>query len=175
MTATISDDTDTDPGGFPDDVPFGDDLSDLARIRADIVDAASPPVTLVHPTKPDYTLVFNAEIGSKLIGKYQRQATRAGRRDAALLNGLIVGGHCVRIDRAGAPLTDSGGRDIDFGNRELQQLLGVNTRADAARVFLGGDGYLAAMAGKVVQRAGYGADVEDADTEGPTGPGTGSG
>jgi hypothetical protein len=149
-----------------------EERSDLDLIADEIMQEASPPLRLQHPTRTDYTLVFDmGHLDAATLERYHRQATRGKTRNARLLNGLIVGNHCVRVERNGIALEDSRGTVIDFGNTELMSLLKVNSRADTAARFLGGDGYLAATANAVLEHAGYGADVEEADRPDPTGSG----
>lgn len=161
----------TDPDGAPLAYDPDDFTSDLELIAREVIEQAAPLTRILHPKIDRYVLVFESEISWELIEKYQKKASRGGKRNARLMNGLVVGNHCVHIERDGEPLRDSADNPLNFRSVELHELLKVGTAVDAAVQFLGGDGYLAAVAGKVMEKAGYGADIEDGDRPDPTGLG----
>ena len=167
----LIDDTD---GGGNDDSGVSSLGTDLARLRKDAEAYAPKPLRYVHPTLPQYILVFRADLDWEQMEAWRRKCVtkpaRNGREaetDASKFGRMVVSGTSIGIEHrgnsvelTGTPMVDSRGNDVTFTNREFMAEFGVATGADAVKAFIMSDSAVAALSNRIIDDNGVGQEVE---------------
>lgn len=157
-----------EPGGDPDGLTG--DLSDLAQLRKDAEEYAPEQLRYVHPTLPQYTLIFRRSLDlftemqvwrKKCVIRAERQG-RPEEIDQEKFGRMVISGVNTGIERNGTPVVDSAGDPVTFRSREFQGAFGVGTAADAVKAFIRSDSAIAALSTRIVDDCGVGQDVEAA-------------
>lgn len=140
-------------------------LSDLERMRQEIDAVVLAPARLVHSLLPSYTLIFRADLTREELDSIRKQCRKPGGKnetympkfDAMVLNATNIG-----IEKDGEAMVDDDGDDVAFYNEQFQLAFETTNGADCAAAFMRTDAALATMANAVLERTGFGREVEDA-------------
>jgi hypothetical protein len=139
-------------------------LEDLAaELTAELEDELEP---IEVPERPGWSVVYSKAITNDNIKAWRKRAKDGKNVDELRLACIILGNQCRRLVRNGVTIT-AGEEAVTFASPAFHGLYGVGTARDAIRAFYGRDGHVLMAANRVVEAAGYGAELEDVD-EDPT-------
>lgn len=141
-------------------------VTDLDIIEAELAgDIAAEPLPLEVFGRPGYVCFYRRDVSGPELERWRKQAKRGKKEpDNVHLAGLIVVGCLERIERRGEPVTDPEGDLLKFSSPYMQRIQkNAPSAVEAARRFLGTDGYLSAQAEAILDAAGWGSDALEAD------------
>lgn len=112
--------------------------------------------------RPGFRLEVNTLVDYSDFKRYQANAMKgskdAMKADALLLATLVLAEYTTGIYYQGKQLTDEDGDPITFRSEGFIESFGEHTAAGTAAKFLG-DGHAISISNKVLELAGYGAEV----------------
>jgi hypothetical protein len=147
----------------------------MADIAADLSkeQEAAEPIAVVVPKRPNYKLLFRTDIDFDDLRLWMKKA-KEGKGDKADTNALrlalaVIINTNVGLLFQGNEATARDGRPLTVHHPELQALLKTPTGGvpAAVRKFYGNDGHIILTMQRILEEAGYSADV---DLEGDDGP-----
>lgn len=163
---------DPDLAALFDDSPAtpADDLDDL---RSELSQDLDNTTTLPVEGRERYTVRFRTDFTGKELDKL-RQTSRdksfADKIDGPKFGALLIATTCLAVLRDGKPIPLESGREATFMEPEFLDLLkrDADGRAPIKAVtaiqrFYGGDGKVDAQARKLMEIAGWGDEVAEAD------------
>jgi len=172
--ADTADDLETVYPAYPE-APAGagqEGTSDLDRLTAIADTETGRTIALPIPdVNGRQNVTLRLQVGTITGALLQRlqKAARRGRKetDGFLFNAILIGTVCEEIMVAGKTMHDPDGDPYTFRSADLLDRLTRQgekpiTAAEAARRFIGSDGVIGSLSAKVLEEAGFGADL-DAD------------
>lgn len=162
------------PPPAPDDTASADvGQSNLALLRPIVQKLAYPPFRIVHPANPAIVFTFSSDLTSEKIARFRKISVTNRKNDTVdgqKMNRLILSDTCTEIEANGEVMRNSDGDPANFRDRDLQDMAGVNTGAAAVGFLFPQDGPLNAVAAAVIDKCGFGADVEEDEEGGKPNP-----
>ncbi len=133
----------------------------LDSLLADFTAAqhAHESVEIDTPGNPGVTVRYGTDIPYEMFAAWRKAAIdpEIGLNELTFCTSVLTYA-CQAIRVGGEDVTDSG-VPVNFTSPSLQVTLGVTRPVDAARKFYGRDGYVIAVANRVMVEAGYGAQA----------------
>jgi hypothetical protein len=142
-------------------------LSLLDRLRQKAQeDTTNPEVRIVIPKRPEVSILVSPNLEDWEVKKLQESATHKGKFDAFKF-ALGVVAHTTRgIFLDDEEVRSEAGHPLTFASPEIREMFGSQgTPQLTVKEAFGVDAHVIAAAGKIVDLAGYGDEVE---TEDPT-------
>lgn len=157
------------PGGDPADDAVGaapaSDLSGLDVLKRDLGSVVAKPTLIVHPNEQlsQWTMEFRSVISAKEAEGVDAR-TQHSKQKIRDRNSIFISSTCIGLYRDGVKQVDGNGGALRFSHKELMDVLGARTAAEAVvKFFANNDGHMAGVADRVAKAAGYGVQVEEAD------------
>lgn len=144
-------------------------MSVLAEIKARGAARRERTETLCNPDDAAERYVFRAPTDGLEVDRLREAAEKAnkGKGSAIHFARAVVAQYCQRIERIGGsgdwePI-EIDGEPVAFRDPALQAALEVPSAKDAVVAVIGNDGAISALAGELLERAGYGAEGQFED------------
>jgi len=136
-----------------------DKLREVASKRV-----AKPQFLIEVPERPGLAILIDPNIDDDRIKKLQSRVTHKGNMDTFRFGLLLVAETTRGLYLGGEEVTNDNGHPLTFVSPEVKDMFGGH--ADVAAVvkeMFGVDAHAISAAGVVIDRAGYGEDVEVED------------
>jgi hypothetical protein len=148
------------PVSFGEDVPVAA-ATPLDGLLADFAaaTAAHESVEIDVPGKPGRSVRYGTDLPYEMVAAWRKAAMdpTIGFNELLFASSVVVFA-CQAIRTNGEDFTDNG-QPVTFNSSALQAALGVSRPVDAARRFYGKDGHVIAVAARLLNDAGYGAEA----------------
>lgn len=136
----------------------------LEGLRAELtaeLDAELEPIEV--PERPGWSVVYSKAITNEALKAWRRRAKDGKNVDELRLGCIVLGNQCRRLLRNGVTITAGGDEPVTFRDKAFHELYGVADARAAIRAFYGLDGHVLMAASRVLEGAGYGAELDDVD------------
>lgn len=131
-----------------------------AELTAELDDELEP---IEVPERPGWSVVYSKGITNEALKSWRKRAKEGKDVNELRLACIVLGNQCRRLIRNGVTITAGSPEPVTFRDAEFHALYGVDSARDAIRAFYGLDGHVLMAATRVVEAAGYGAELDDAD------------
>lgn len=129
------------------------------------------PITLVVPTRPHISLVFETNIDStklQLWRKVSQDKSMPDNFDGVKFSSIVIANQCTHVMYDGKIATSEDGKDLNFRENAFLDMLGSKRAVPAVRKLYGVDGHIFIAADAILRAAGYDSDEQDSQNADPT-------
>lgn len=144
------------------------------RMKADLEArkrAKAPVVELRHDGIPELTITCRVPSDGEEIAELAQRADKRAKGNgtgSVWFNRLLIARFCTGIEWHGETLEGDDGVPWTFASRQVQELVDAPDAAQAVSAIYGSDAYVAAIAGQLMEKGGFGNDAAVEVIEDPT-------
>lgn len=149
-------------------------LSIAERMKADLEArkrSKAPVVELRHDGIPELTVTCRIPSDGEEIADVAQRADKRAKGNgtgSVWFNRLLIARFCTRIEWHGETLESDDGVALTFASRQVQELVSAPDAGQAVASIYGSDAYVAAIAGQLMDKGGFGNDAAVEVLEDPT-------
>lgn len=144
------------------------------RMKADLEArkrAKAPVVELRHDGIPELTVTCRVPSDGEEVAELAQRADKRAKSNgtgSVWFNRLLIARFCQAIEWHGETLEDENGVALTFASRQVQELVDAPDAAAAVASIYGSDAFVAAVAGQLMEKGGFGNDSAVEVVEDPT-------